>query len=43
MRFGGGQNILVQVKQEGIEAGAMGTILEQYGNYTGPINFRIAK
>lgn len=29
MRFGGGQNFLVQVKQEGIEGGAMGAIQEQ--------------
>lgn len=35
MRFGGGQNILVQVKQEGLEGGAMGAVLKQYGNSTG--------
>lgn len=29
MRFGGGQNILVQVKQEGIEGGAMEAVQEQ--------------
>lgn len=29
MRFGGGQNILVQVKQEGVEGGAVGAIQEQ--------------
>lgn len=29
MRFGGGQNISVQVKQEGIEGGAMGAVQEQ--------------
>lgn len=29
MRFGGGQNFLVQVKQEGIEGGAMGAVQEQ--------------
>lgn len=43
MRFGGGQNILVQVKQEGIEGGAMGTVLDQYGNCTGTIHFRTAQ
>lgn len=29
MRFGGGQNILVQVKQEGLEGGAVGTVLKK--------------
>lgn len=43
MRFGGGQNILVWVKQEGIEGGAMWTIPKQYGNCTGAIHFRMAK
>lgn len=43
LRFSRGQNILVQVKQEGIGGGAMGTVLEQYGNCTTAVHFRVAK
>lgn len=43
MRFCRGQNILVQVKQEGIGRGTMGAVLEQYGNCTTAVHLRVPK
>ena len=43
MIFWGGENILVQVKQEGIRGRSVGTVLEKYENYTISVHFRVTE